>query len=421
MSKYLDYINFLNDKKIRQTILLLFTSIIVMILVLGINFFVTRILEKNSFGNYSLILNIFNFSQIIFNFGFFYSISRGIALIDDNLEHRELYGVGLMITLFLFILMFFCLLIIVILFGKSTTKEVTDSLLFCIPFSWIFLLNNFNELLLQGGNRISLLSFSRFMPKFMFLILLMFIYFFSVENISIITILICFIFSSIIPYFIIIYKLKPKLTNFKNRILEIKLANSKFGFNIYLGSLFAVGASSFSGILIGYFGINNIEVGYYSIALQLSAPLSLIPNVIATTSYKKFANSQNIEKMTLNIMYSISLLLILLILILAKPIVLMIYGEDYLECVYLLYYLSIGSLLYGISDFYNRFLLSKGKGKELRNSSFIVGIILIISNLILINILGAKGAAFATIISGLSYFCLILYYYNKVCNSYKII
>ena len=122
MSKYLDYINLLNDKKIRQTILLLFTSIIVMILVLGINFFVTRILEKNSFGNYSLILNIFNFSQIIFNFGFFYSISRGIALIDDNLEHRELYGVGLMITLFLFILMFFCLLIIVILFGKSTTK-----------------------------------------------------------------------------------------------------------------------------------------------------------------------------------------------------------------------------------------------------------------------------------------------------------
>jgi O-antigen/teichoic acid export membrane protein len=99
----------------------------------------------------------------------------------------------------------------------------------------------------------------------------------------------------------------------------------------------------------------------------------------------------------------------------------MIYGEDYLECVNLLYYLSIGSLLYGISDFYNRFLLSKGKGKELRNSSFIVGIILIISNLILINILGAKGAAFATIISGISYFCLILYYYNKVCKSYKII
>lgn len=407
-------LDFLNDKKNKQTLILLITSILVMILVLGINYFITRILEKNSFGNYSLVLNIFNFSQIVFNFGLFYSISRTIAIADDNSRHRELYGAGLIISFCLFIIMILCLTIFFLIFDKSTTQEVINSLLFCIPFSWVFLLNNFNELLLQGGNRILLLSFSRFMPKFFFLTFLIFIYLFTSHKIPINTILFCFIVSSTIPYFFIIYKLKPKLTNIKTRIQEIKVANNKFGFNVYVSSLFAVGASSLSGVLIGYFGINNIEVGYYNIALQLTAPLSLIPNVLATTSFKKFANSQKIDKKILSIMYVISFTLIILIFIIAKPIILMIYGDDYIECVYLLYYLSIGSLLYGIADFFNRFLLAKGKGKELRNSSFIVGGVLIISNIILINFLGAKGAAFANIISGLSYFCIIIYYYKKV-------
>ncbi|WGK93576.1 MULTISPECIES: oligosaccharide flippase family protein [Flavobacterium] len=414
MSKFI--IDYLNDKKQKQTLILLITSILVMILVLGINYFITRILEKNSFGNYSLVLNIFNFSQIVFNFGLFYSISRGIAIVDDNSRHRELYGAGLIISFCLFIIMILCLIVFFLIFDKSTTQEVINSLLFCIPFSWIFLLNNFNELLLQGGNRILLLSFSRFMPKFFFLILLIVIYSFTSHKISTNTILCCFIVSSIIPYFIIIHKLKPKLTNFKKRIQEIKVANNKFGFNVYVGSLFAVGSSSLSGVLIGYFGINNIEVGYYAIALQLSAPLSLIPNVIATTSFKKFANSQKIDKTTLTRMYVISFTLVILIFIIAKPIILMIYGDEYIECVYLLYYLSIGSLLYGIADFFNRFLLAKGKGKELRNSSFIVGGVLIISNFILINISGAKGAALATIISGLTYFFIIVFYYKKVSN-----
>jgi len=412
----LKYHHYLQDKKLRQTLLLLLTSVMVMVLVLAVNFFITRILGKSTFGNYSLVLNLFNFFQIIFNFGFFYSISRGIAINEEVLAQRELYGVGLFVTFLLFILMSICLFIYFGGFDKSNSEEVLNAILLCIPFSWVFLLNNFNELLLQGGNRITLLSFSRFMPRFIFLLFLVLIYYFAHEYKSIDVVLSCFIFSSILPYIFIIYKLKPKFTNLKNRIVEIKDANRKFGFNVYLGSLFAVGASSLSGILIGYFGINNIEVGYYSIALQLSAPLSLIPNVIATTSFKKFANSQTIDKKLLMAMYSISLLTLVIIYIIAKPIVLTIYGADYIESVYLLYYLSIGSVLYGISDFYNRFLLSKGKGKELRNSSFFVGGVLIISNFILINLLGAKGAAIATIISGLAYLGIIIYYFKRVSN-----
>ncbi len=390
-----------------------------MLLVLLINFFLTKILEKQSFGNYSYILIIFNFSQVIFNFGYFYSISRRIAILDSNADHREFYGVGLLVALLLSIIMALCLLSINSIYNIVSSKEIVNSFLFCIPLSFIFTINNYNEILLQAGNKISLLSFSRFTPKFIFLVLLMFIYFFLRDIVAMNTILTCFIISSIIPFLVILYRLKPKMSNYKMRIIELHKANINFGFNIYIGSLFAVGASSFSGLLIGYFGINNTEVGFYSIALQLSAPLSLIPNVIATTSYKKFANSNYIDKSTLKTMYLMSLFVLVMIFIVAKSIILIVYGIDYLECVSLVYFLSLGSVFYGISDFYNKFLSSKGKGIELRNSSFIVGLVLITSNFILIPYFGAKGAAVATIISGISYYLIIVYYYKKVIKEYK--
>ncbi|WP_373462686.1 polysaccharide biosynthesis C-terminal domain-containing protein [Chryseobacterium sp. W4I1] len=79
----------------------------------------------------------------------------------------------------------------------------------------------------------------------------------------------------------------------------------------------------------------------------------------------------------------------------------------------MLQYLSIGFVLYGIGDFFNRFLLAKGKGKQLRNASFLVGFTLLIGNVIFIYLYGGGGAAFARILSGLMYALVILYYYRK--------
>ena len=406
--------SFLQDKQIKQSILLLSTSVIVMILVLGINFFITKILGKVAYGNYSLVINIFNFCQIIFNFGFFYSISRVIALSDSLSKQRELYAVGLILTFFLFALFSICLFIYINTFNEFNNEVVFKSILFCIPFGWVFLLNNFNELLLQGSNKIILLSFSRVMPKINLFLSLVFIFYLTNTKTSINLILFCYLISSFLPYFYIIYRLNPRFSNLSKRFKEIKEANMKFGFNIYIGSVFAVGASSLSGILIGYFGVNIIEVGYYFIALQLSAPLSLIPNVLATASFKKFATSKSIDRKLLIIMYSISIVSLIVIFIIAGPVVLKIHGAEYIESVNLLYLLAIGSVLYGIADFYNRFLLANGKGTELRNVSFFVGGILIISNIVLIKSYGAAGASIATIISGLSYLIFIIYYIKKL-------
>jgi len=71
---------FLGDEKVRQSIMLLTTSVAIMPLTLAINYFLTKLLGKEGFGDFSLVTNVFVFLQVVFNFGFFYSAGRLLAI-----------------------------------------------------------------------------------------------------------------------------------------------------------------------------------------------------------------------------------------------------------------------------------------------------------------------------------------------------
>ncbi len=404
----------IENKQVKQSLVLLGSTLFVMLLMIGINYFLTKILDIEQFGSYSLMINLLTFAQIFLNFGFFYAISRVIALSDSQLVQREYYGSGLILVFIFFLLMAALFLLYVSLASVIVNPKIPTSLvLISIPFGWVFLLNNYNELVLQGNNRIDLLSQSRIFPKLIYFLIIIIVYFYY-QEISLPNLLFLNFISAGGVYLYILFVLKPIFSNQKVRLRNIFFANKDFGFKIYVGSLLSVGSSSLSGILIGYLGVNNIEVGFFAIATQLSAPLALIPNVVATSYFKKFVHSSSIDSKLLLSMYVISAFILILLVIFSKYIILLIYGESFLGALPMVWMSSIGSMFYGISDFYNRFLLSRGKGQELMKASFIVGIILLLSNLIFINLWGGKGASLSVIIAGISYLSVIITYYNKM-------
>lgn len=400
------------SKQAQQSFVLLIGSLVTMVLTLLINYFLTKIMDKENFGNYSLIINIYAFSQIIFNFGFYYSIGRIVAVSSDSIRQRQIYGAGLIYTLGIFLLMAICLLVYAFV-SLSDNKVVFEALLISLPFGWAYLLIPFFENILQGNNRINLLATSRVFPKLVFLIALVSI-FLSKVSVDLNIVIVIFFISSIIAYSYVMFRLKPLFTDLKGSLKEVNIENKAYGFNIYLGSVLSVGASSLAGILISTFGVNNIEVGYYTIALQLAAPMTLIPNILGISFFRNFVNDPFISKKLLLSTSLLSFFSLIFVLILAHPLIIFIYGKEYIDSVILLKYLSIGSIFYGMSDFLNKFLQAKGKGKELRNASFLVGITLLLSNFILIKIDGARGAALSKVLAGLIYFFTILHYYSKV-------
>jgi len=103
----------------------------------------------------------------------------------------------------------------------------------------------------------------------------------------------------------------------------------------------------------------------------------------------------------------------LIFILLIKYVVIILYTVQFLPVVALAYITAIGSSLFGLGDYINRFLQAKGKGKELRNSAFIVGFVNIVGYFLLVYFFGVIGAAITQFCAGLVYLTAMLYFYRR--------
>lgn len=405
-----------NNQLFKQAFTLYTVNIIGIPLSIITSVIITRFLGPSSYGDYKFLFNIFNLSIVIFSLGFFQAGNRALVLNKDSQKAKEYYGAELIIIVVLFLTMAFFLLGYAFFDRNINEKGLRNIFICLIPFSWMFFLVHYFEVLFQADNKIKLLARSRLFPQLAFFIAILIIYlsFFNYSGNRLTIIWGIFIFTQIIVFLHIIYKINPLFKNLKTRIKEILFFNKTYGFNVYLGSICAVGFSQLTGVLISYFANNNSGVGYYSLAMTIAGPLSFIPNVIATTHYKEFSTRTSISRKLMLITITISLSALILILILVRPFIKLFYGIKFAPVISLSYLVCFGVILNGLADFLNRFLGSHGKGKSLRNSSIIVGFSLLILNITFIPHFGETGAAYTLFLSGLIYFLCMLWFYKKL-------
>lgn len=399
----------------KQTLMLLGATVLNIVISVVMNMVLTRNLDKIDFGNYYYIINIFTFSQTLFLFGFFHAGSCLIAISHSKEEVQRYYGIELIILFLLYILMSISIFFFSFCYDSVENNIVFLSILLVLPLGWIYLLTNYYEILFQGSNDMKHLAIVRCLPRIVFLLLLFIcIYFLGYIHLK------CAVFlyftSYAIIYIYVLWKIKPLFVDLGTTLKKVWKANSEFGFNIYLGSLFSIGAAQLTGLLISFWGNDNVEVGYFNLANQICIPLTLVPNIISTVYFKEFAMSKVVDKSLFKLILFISFTIFACLFFFSKNIIIFMYGVTYEAAAEVLLFLSVGALLYGMADFFSRFLFANGKGKELRNSAFIIGISLSLMNFILIKYYNAMGAAYARIFSGCIYAILMYYYYKKNIN-----
>ena len=380
------------------------------------NIFITRFLGPVAFGDFKFLFYIFSLAMVLFTFGFFQAGNRAIVLNTDKEKTRELYGTMLVVLGGLFLILALSVLIYAFVDNNIAEKGLRSVLLFIIPFSWIFLLMNYFEVLFQADNKIGLLAKSRLYPKIIFFgaVLILYLAFGKYSGDRLMMIWIVFLSTHIIGFLYILYKVQPSFRNVKGRMREIWFFNKSYGFNVYIGTLFNVAMSSLSGLLIGYFGVNNAGVGYFALAVTISEPLNFIPNVIATTHYKEFSLRTRIEKRLTMVTIGVSLLALVLCWLLVGPFIRIFYGPEFKPVIFLTFITSIGIICNGMADYFNRFLGSHGQGKALRNSAIVVGIAILICNFTLIPFFGETGAAYTRVLSGVIYLLSMLWFYRRL-------
>lgn len=397
---------FINSLKKSQTAnqagLLLLATVSNIITQIVINALLARSLSQEEYGNYSYFINLFTFCQTVFNFGFFYTICRLVSISKSNQEVRAYYYEGLKFLLILSVLMILVLYTYSFIELGDLKRNGIEKIFWIItPLSFVYLITNFNEQIFQGNNKIKELAISRGLPKFVYAILLGVVFFCSIKA-SVLFFLILYLLSHLFVYLYLIKQVSPnqdKVSRFK----EIFTKNKKFGFNIYLGSLLSVGVSNLTGLIISKYCNDNVELGFYNIALQITVPLTLIPNILSTVFFARFAGSQTLTKKLVLIVTIISISLYIILFYLSDIIVSVIFGSSYLPAAKLIKILGMGSLLYGIADFFNRFILAKGESNVIRNIAITVGISYLFLGFILIPRYFAEGASYAKVFTGAIY------------------
>lgn len=398
-------------KHSKQVFVLYISSLLGVLIGVGISVLNTRYLSPGDYGDVRYVFNIISFVSSLLLFGYFVSGSRLLALSCDTNKNRRINGVMTYILIITIIVTILLMIVCYFIHLRWLNPKVASLFLISIPICGAPLLLNYINTSFQGENRIGGIALARLLPSLFYLIIGFCIYY-NFGATSELMLLLQNGVAVIILLALIIYT-KPSFKGIKESFVILKEENKKYGLHVYIGSIAAVSLGYLGGITLGVFNDDNVAVGYYTLALTIASPLTMLPSIVGTAYFKKFATQIAIGSKVFCSTLLISLLSLVAFILLIHPIVRLLYSEDYSVVAKFASYLAIGTTIHGIGDMFNRFLGSHGKGKELRNGAFLCGIILVIGNLLFVYWWGIYGAITTRIFSSGAYFFAMVYYYKQ--------
>ncbi len=399
-----------DNKLIKKASVLYGAMLIGIFLGFGVSIINTRFLSVEDYGKLKFIQQLFALTATLFAFGFSYSAARLVAR-SKKVKRNDVVGATVIIYA---VVSFFSMC--VILFVSAFIDEIVDAAVggFIRQVSPLIFVSIFTlviENIFQGANKIYSLSIFRVAPQFLYIVgSLVFIIFASHFNLSIALVLNLGIAG--VVTLSMITTLKPKFDRLISNVNDIWQENRVNGSHIYVGSLANVATAQLIGIALGYYA-DMKTVGYYTLALVVTAPLQFIPSVMGTTLFKSFANQPNIPARTI---WSVVLLTagsLIVFWLIIEEVLVAIYSFSYLPVVPFARILAIGMVFHGLGDFFNRFLGAHGKGKKLRNAAFWTGGTILAGCIVLLPRYGAVGGTVVKAFSSFVYFLVTSLYYKK--------
>jgi O-antigen/teichoic acid export membrane protein len=214
-------------------------------------------------------------------------------------------------------------------------------------------------------------------------------------------------------YIVIIISTRPLFRQLTPIWESVHQENKRYGIQLYIGSLVMVATNYLAGISLGYFNENNSEVGFYTLALTVTTPLSALPAIVGTAYFKKFATQPCIPTKVIVSTVLMTAFTCICFLLLIHPVVTYFYTDRYAIVGTYASFLSVGFCIQGLGDMFNRYLCSHGQGVSVRNASIANGVFKIFGYTVLVAMFNTNGAIATTIICDVIYFSCLMYYYVR--------
>lgn len=405
-----------NSKLIKQTAFLTIAQIIAMVIGFISSMLLAKEMGVELFGIYSFAIAIISFLAIFFEFGYFASVSRLLAINEDKTIEKEIIGASIAIVFGISILLFITIFAISFLVDNIFEDKIGYIIRLASIVSWSFVLPFFMELILKGSNHIEYLSGFNILWKILFLVFIIILY---VGNMLIpLYVVLSFSITTIVSAIFFIYKLEPSFINLKKNIYNLNNENKVYGVHLYVGRVIDTATQQLDKLLIGFF-VGAKDVGLYSLASSIASPINSFSSALSSSKFKSFSDRLEISKKVLriNLLWIVSALIGANIL---GFIIIQYYlSIEYYDVQILLFFMSIAIAFQAAYQPYNAWLASNGYGRILKRKSIYTSILSLILNFIFVPLYGSIGAAIAILLFMMHSFILHIYYYKKAIKNEK--
>lgn len=396
-------------------------------------FYITKSISPGEYGEYVYIISFLTLISQLIGFGMYPSVRIVVGEIKFRREYKSIILGLLFFSLLGSIVSCLVSLLIIYNYHKGSDFNLFSILLFSIPFCSLYYITNILDNYFQGNGDIFNLSLLRFFPKFLFLIFLVlndlsfqaifspssFFYSFMFHSISLIII---FFFAIKIALWHFDFFKRNNINALALTILGVKklyYKNKSYGFSVYIGGVFLLVGYQIPVLIITHYGGDTEQAGYYSIAMMLTSPIIMLPQVVSTVLFKDFIHLKRLPTKLLKQVLIFSLTVAVIFIFSSKFVINLVYGPEYSEVISPLNLLILFSSLNGINMFVERFFHAKSMGTEIRNSNVFSGILLICLLFIFTPKWQSEGAACALLLSALVNSTYKFIQYRRYCEECK--
>jgi len=414
-SRVLSVLKVFRSKTGKQTSMLYLAGLLGILLGIASSSIVARVLGPEKYGVLAFYNMVTIFAVQFFQFGFAGSGRLLVARAQNDREEREIVGastaifalIGLSYSLFIFGASFSIDTIFHTYIGHIL--KLVAILLMINPMQ--LLLN----VLMQGSNKIGLLSAFRIAPRILYIMGVLILLAFSAINVISLILLKIGIAISVILFTLKI--LKPSFEYLRQNIKKLGTTNRKYGLHLYVGKIVQHSTRKLDGILISYFA-DTTNLGFYSLAAVATSLIPMLSVSLSTSLFKDFAKRERIPRKVICFNFLWLASCVLGVILIGKHIIVLLLSERFLPVAQLIVPLAIASFFQGAYQPYNMFLGARGE-RRIGYLAFIAAPINTLGNLILVPRYGAFGAAVALAISMASWYVLYLLLYWKHIGSLK--
>lgn len=355
-----------------------------------INLFFTKFADPEGYGQYKYATNFLLTVPTFFAFGIPFCCSRLIAKDNADEKHKSL-TVGLYITSILSIIVSVGLYI-ALFFGQFSAL---NHIKVVFPFIIVFAIKNLFTYIYQGTgktNRYSLFTITQSA------IVLVGIFVGNVifSELSFYYCIFVFILSNTVIIIPILLRMRYRAD--RESLITLKDEVKSNGTQIYFSSIITTSASSLIALICGsQYGFENY--GYYSLALSFARAFTLISSAMVVVKFKENVTQKFIKKSDMMFMATLNAIIYSAFLVCGRPLFFMFFSQEYELAYKYLVILGFAYLLDGMTLYFNRFFIARGRGDIVMRNSAITAVINIIVSITLIPRFEIQGLVFATVIS----------------------